>query len=131
MKCKERHLLTEVVTASMLLLSLAVAAQEPLNNRLTEKQATAEAAQNRFPSRHAHYAVYDVGTFGGPTSGYTFGSVIINARGAVVGVADTSVFDPNCGCFVTHAFRWEDGVTTDLGALPGGQDSFGGAISAP
>jgi probable HAF family extracellular repeat protein len=87
-------------------------------------------AQDKVPNRRARYTVMDVGTFGGPTSGYTLGAVIINDRGAVVGVADTSIFDPNCGCFVTHAFRWENGVSTDLGALPGGENSFGQAINS-
>src|SRR5690349_5872550 len=74
------------------------------------------SAQNNpeLKTKHHHkYRVVDVGTFGGPTSDYNSGSVIINGRGAVVGVADTSIFDPNCSCFVTHAFRWEDGVVTD------------------
>ena len=106
--------------------TIGLAAQE--NPALGDSAIT--AAQDKSPNRHAHYRVMDVGTFGGPTSGYTFGSVIINDRGVVVGVADTPIFDPICGCFVTHAFRWERGVTTDLGALPGGQDSFGGAINS-
>jgi probable HAF family extracellular repeat protein len=88
------------------------------------------AAQNEAPRQRAHYRVMDVGTFGGPTSGYTGNSVIINPQGTVVGVADTSIFDPSCGCFATHAFRWERGVTTDLGALPGGESSFGGGINS-
>ena len=87
-------------------------------------------AQDKAPNRHTHYRVIDVGTFGGPTSDYNSGSVIINGRGAVVGVADTSIFDPNCSCFVTHAFRWEDGVVTDLGALPGGESSFADGINS-
>ena len=71
-----------------------------------------------------------MGTFGGPTSGYTFGAVIINGRGTVVGVADTSIFDENCSCYEAHGFQWEKGILTDLGTLPGGKDSFGGAINS-
>jgi probable HAF family extracellular repeat protein len=87
------------------------------------------AAQEHKP-KHSHYKVFDVGTFGGPTSGYTFGAVIINGRGVVVGVADTSIFDEKCGCFIAHAFRWENGALTDLGILPGGANSFGDAINS-
>ena len=85
------------------------------------------------PSRHpqhTRYKVIDLGTFGGPTSGYTFGAVIINGRGTVVGVADTSIFDENCSCYEAHGFQWEKGILTDLGTLPGGKDSFGGAINS-
>src|ERR1035441_5035037 len=47
-------------------------------------------------------------------------------------VADTSAANPNPGCynpfgktdcFVTHAGRWWNGVFTDLGTLPGGNNS--------
>jgi uncharacterized membrane protein len=46
-----------------------------------------------------------------------------------VGWADTSTPDPypafcfNPDCFVSHAFRWQKGVMTDLEALPGGASS--------
>lgn len=81
-------------------------------------------------AKHSRYKVIDVGTFGGPTSSYNFGSVIINGRGAVVSAADTSIFDEACGCFVTHGFRWDNGVLTDLGTLPGGTGSFADAINS-
>ena len=49
----------------------------------------------------------------------------INGRGMVVGFADTTVPDPfNPGSFVPHAFRWKQGVLTDMGTLPGGHGSF-------
>jgi probable HAF family extracellular repeat protein len=87
-------------------------------------------AAQKHQAKHSHYNVIDVGTLGGPTSGYNSGSVIINGRGSVVGVADTPNFDQNCGCFITHAFRWENGTLTDLGTLPGGANSFGVAINS-
>src|SRR5205085_2128694 len=55
---------------------------------------------------------------------------IINSQGAVVGGADTAnpdPFAPNCiapSCFVQHAFKWQNGVLSDLGTLPGGSSSF-------
>jgi probable HAF family extracellular repeat protein len=90
-------------------------------------------------SKHHHYQFVDVGTFGGPVSyingAATFGSHNqINGRGTVVGGAATSI--PTiptsdgfvCGGldgtvpFVNHAFVWQDGNVTDLGALPGGDN---------
>lgn len=78
-------------------------------------------------SKHQKYKLFDVGTFGGPTSfgpGVGNGGPIINGNGAVVGAAATTVLSPpnsnpfNCGGpYVGHALRWRDGQTTDLGAL--------------
>ena len=97
------------------------------NKLFAQKEATAEPHN---PKR-SHYRVIDVGTLGGPTSGFTFGARIINRRGALVGGADTSVFDPICGCYNFHAFKWQRGILTDLGTLPGGDSfSFGIAINS-
>jgi probable HAF family extracellular repeat protein len=80
---------------------------------------------------HHHYKLIDVGTFGGPASQYSVpSSAGLNNRGTATGVADTSIPDPNPApncffdCYVDHAFVSKDGVTTDLGALPGGASSF-------
>jgi probable HAF family extracellular repeat protein len=86
------------------------------------------AAQEQ-QTKHSHYRVIDLGTLGGPTSGFNFNSRIINWKGAAVGVADTAVFDPNCGCYVAHGFKWEDRALTDLGPLSGGSNSFAIAIN--
>jgi probable HAF family extracellular repeat protein len=84
-------------------------------------------------ARHHHYKLIDLGTFGGPNSGYAnpfpLEGGLLNNRGAVVGVADTTSpdpFAPNCmvDCYLAHASRWEDGVFTDLGALPGNNVSY-------
>ena len=93
---------------------------------------------------HHHYKLIDMGTFGGPSSYFNslnltdalyFPTVFYNiaqvhtANGTFVGFSDTDTSDPFpefCyvpECFVTHAFQWRDGVTADLGALPGGGSS--------
>src|SRR5215469_6124961 len=101
--------------------------------------------------RHRHYKLIDMGTFGGPQSyfnslnlgdAFGFGTVfyniaeIRNARGVLVGFADTSLPDPYPGfcyvpdCFAAHAFKWRNGVKTDLGTLPGGASSAAFWINA-
>jgi len=79
--------------------------------------------------QHPRYKLIDLGTFGGPGSGVEGTSKILNNQGTLVGGADTSSpdpFSPNCfwDCFVGHAFQWQKGVLTDLGALAGGGSSF-------
>ena len=85
---------------------------------------------------HHHYKLIDIGTFGGPKSQFNVPSSRgLNNRGIATGVADTSVPDPNCpnNCFfdnfIDHAFVSKDGVTTDLGALPGGASSFPAGVN--
>jgi probable HAF family extracellular repeat protein len=84
------------------------------------------------------YKLIDLGTFGGPASYYSeagIGSRVLNNRGDVAGYADTSIPDPsapncfNLDCFVSHAFRWHNGVRTDLGAFPGVNGSAVSAIN--
>lgn len=88
------------------------------------------AAQQQAAKHHG-YKVIDIGTLGGPTSEINFDSRILNRQGAAVGGADTSVFDPICGCYNFHAFRWQNGDLTDLGTLPAGESfSFGIAINS-
>jgi probable HAF family extracellular repeat protein len=84
---------------------------------------------------HHHYKLFDLGTFGGP------GSLIqnpsyraMNNRGTTVGLSDTSTPDPygvcfDASCMVTHGFVWKNGVTTDLGTLPGGASSAAASIN--
>src|SRR6266699_190455 len=78
---------------------------------------------------HPRYKLVDLGTFGGPSSSLSQLAKIINSQGAVVGGADTAnpdPFAPNCiapSCFVQHAFKWQNGVLSDLSVLPGGSSS--------
>ena len=87
-------------------------------------------AAQEHAAKHSRYILKDLGTFGGPNNGVSFASVIVNPDGAAVGEADTSIFDPDCGCYVFHAFKWRNGVLTDLGTLPGGANSAADAINA-
>ena len=93
--------------------------------------------------KHKKYKLIDIGTFGGPASelttnnGLGAGAKILNNQGTLTGSADTPVpdpYSPNCffftgDCFVTHAFRWDHGIRTDLGTLPGVNSSQGTSIN--
>jgi len=107
--------------------------------------AAQEQSQPEQKKEHARYKLIDLGTFGGPESyinaAFSLGSPNqINNRGVVVGAAATEIpAPPNkqiCGGpdglvpFVFHAFAWQDGVLTDLGALPGVECSEAVSINA-
>jgi probable HAF family extracellular repeat protein len=87
--------------------------------------------QHQEPNKgHARYKFIDLGTFGGPASYFSNGfDGVLNNRGISAGWADTSTPDPypafcfNLDCFVSHAFQSQNGIVTDLGALPGGASS--------
>jgi probable HAF family extracellular repeat protein len=102
------------------------------------------AAQQRAgevrDAQHHRYKLVDIGTFGGPASyinaAFALGAANqINERGAAVGSSATSIPaapDSNLGVcdgidgdlpFVFHAFHWQNGALTDLGALPGENNS--------
>jgi probable HAF family extracellular repeat protein len=100
------------------------------------------AAQGNQGSKHKdhHYKLIDLGTLGGPIG---YGSVngdgfrLLNNSGVVASFADTPLPDPNSAyfcydpdCFQAHAFRWNDGVMTDIGALPGNNNSAAGSINS-
>jgi hypothetical protein len=93
--------------------------------------------------KHHHYKLIDLGTLGGPQSFSFFGDAqSLNNRGMAVGQADTSVpdpdypnFNPYLGSgspdpFIEHAFQWQKGTLTDLGALPGVNSSTVGWINS-
>ncbi len=113
------------------LLTLSVALALPV-----QLAAQNKANQDRQHQPH-HYQLVDLGsTFGGPQSYFVpgsgddfAGSSILTSGGTVVGFADTSVSDPFPNfcwedCFVDDTFQAESaGVSTNLGALPGGGSS--------
>lgn len=98
----------------------AISVLGPISRAQSEASAT---------PRHRHYKLFDLGTFGGAASGILFQPNILNRQGAVVGWSETSSPDPNApncvdvSCLVSHAFKWQDGKTLDLGALPGANSS--------
>src|SRR5215471_13446227 len=94
----------------------------------------------QLPAQHTGYKLIDIGTLGGPASYLTDPGVgpqtdVLNNRGMLAGKAELATPDPNNGncppaCFVTHVFRWDKGVVSDLGTLPGGTNSDIGGINA-
>jgi uncharacterized membrane protein len=91
---------------------------------------TAQAAHGR-PHQYHHYQLIDVGTFGGPNSSYTLPSPetrLLSNSAMAVGGADTSTPDAascwNFDCYLSYGFKWQDGVTHKLDALPGFNSSF-------
>jgi probable HAF family extracellular repeat protein len=102
------------ITAPILLAALAM----PVSTTAQDN-----ASQNA-KHKHHQYKLIDIGTLGGPNSGFFPGERLVNNQGVVIGGADTPTPDPhapNCfgDCFVGHTFQWQKGVLTDLGALPG------------
>ena len=96
--------------------------------------STSQVAQENAHRHHPRYKLIDLGTFGGRTSYVNpawelGGPNQMNRLGTTVGSAATS--EPtSLGCpfcngldgqvhTVFHAFRWSNGTTQDLGALPG------------
>jgi probable HAF family extracellular repeat protein len=94
------------------------------------------AAQGQSESKERkdeppRYKLIDLGTLGGPQSNIQILIQSVTERGAVVGVADTSNSCPyNPAALVSMAFRWHNGVLTDLGALPSGCFSVPNWINA-
>jgi probable HAF family extracellular repeat protein len=80
-------------------------------------------------SKHQNYQFVDLGTFGGPNSYFFHGERFVINSGLAAGFAETSTPDPyapNCfasDCMLTHTFQWQNGVLTDMGALPGVNNS--------
>jgi len=118
MKFPKMHRIAAVGLLTLLALSMQLAAQDKQDHH----------------HKHHHYQLIDIGTFGGPNSNFVtqgVGAQVLNNRGTVTGSADTSTPDPNApnclspDCFISHAFKWQNGSLSDSGALPGVNSSFG------
>jgi probable HAF family extracellular repeat protein len=92
------------------------------------------AAAHQQRSAPYPYILIDLGTLGGPFSGFDGPGIQVTAQGTVLGMADTAIADtdyPNFNPYffgsphpnIAHAFAWHRGVMTDLGALPGNNTS--------
>lgn len=96
--------------------------------------ALAAWSQAQTQPKYPRYTLYDLGTLGGPNSGTSYFAISLTSKGAIGG-SQTTVLDPFCpNCFwnpyVEHAFLWNHGILTDLGALPGNNRKNSSAASA-
>jgi hypothetical protein len=120
------------ITVIVAFATLALSAQLTAQSKASLKGSTA----------HHRYRFVDLGTLGGPNVGISCCGItppILNNRGVAVGDADTSLSNPNFAIenpiippdpFINVAVAWYHGSPTSLGALPGGYNSFGNAITA-
>ena len=96
------------------------------------------AAQNiKGQVQHHHYKPIDIGAFGGPSSYLSapLPTNVMNKNGTLAAWADTPVADSfptfcfNPDCYVSHALKWNSGVSTDLGSLADGWSSLASWIN--
>ncbi len=85
---------------------------------------TALALPVQMAAQQVRYKLVDMGTLGGPASyltnpGNGLALLVLNEAGVLVGRSDTATFDPILGDFRAHAFRWGNGVLSDLGTPAG------------
>lgn len=96
---------------------------------------------SQVSAQQPRYRLIDMGTFGGPASWLnsgddaSFSVSVVNNRGTLAGWAETPQPDPfpafcfTEDCYVSHAFQWQGGVRSDLGALVDGVSSQANWIS--
>lgn len=102
--------------------------------------ATAQDTQ-AAPGKHHHYQIVQIPKLGGSQTNFfdnTNNIAVMNGRGSVSGgCAGTPLSDANSSMFwwtpdgtICHAFLWENGAMTDLGSLPGTNNSGAAWISS-
>ena len=99
------------------------------------------AQKDAVNNTHHHYQVEQIPTLGGAETNFfdnTNNVAALNGRGTVSnGCAGTLLLDPNSSNYwwntdgtVCHAFLWQNGTLSDLGSLPGTNNSGAAWISA-
>jgi probable HAF family extracellular repeat protein len=119
MKLQRSYRKVTIIIAMSLLVALAL----PIVSSAQEQQ--------EHKKEHHHYKLVDMGTLGGPNSMSSWlWSKSINSQGTAIAEAETAIgdpFAPNClqepDCLVSLGLQWKNGVLTDMGALPGGNNS--------
>ena len=85
----------------------------------------------QLAAQQTQYKLTDLGTLGGSNSQTNGGPPsMINNRGVVAGMADTPLSCAYLSGPVSAAFRWNNGVMTDLELLPGGCFSLPNSINS-
>src|SRR5215469_9127465 len=111
---------------------LALAITAPILAQEKNQSAGGERSHGVAANKHHHYKPIDVGTFGGPSSyvSVPLPTNVMNKNGTFAGWADTPAADSfpppfcfNADCFVSHALKWDSGISTDLGSLADGWSS--------
>jgi probable HAF family extracellular repeat protein len=125
-----RRIMKLSLILSLLALVCAPSLRLMAQDTTTQQESTDKGVESKSPSAQRRYILKDLGTLGGPRSTVGSFAKVLNNRGMLVGDADTSIpdpFAPNClggpNCLVSHGFKWENGIKTDLGTLPGGSSS--------
>ena len=88
----------------------------------------AQDSRQEHKSKHHRYKLIDLGTFGGPNSGFPGSIESVNPSGVVTGAADTSVLDPDLAIqnpyfgdpYIERTYIWNDGHRTALPSLRDG-----------
>jgi probable HAF family extracellular repeat protein len=116
MKSRSSICIAAVTACAALAIPVGLAAQD-------------KQVRNDHHSYH-HYQLVDLGTLGGPNSFVTNPLTNnVNGRGLVLAEAETAISDPyspNCfvsDCALVHSLLLNGSSTTDLGALPGVNNS--------